>query len=42
MLEQIHRQGDDGSRFLEAAKDKKSGHRLMGFGHQVATTRHYH
>jgi citrate synthase len=42
MLEQIHREGDDGSRFMEAAKDKKSGHRLMGFGHQVAATRHYH
>jgi citrate synthase len=35
MLEQIHRDGDDGSRFMEAAKDKKSGRRLMGFGHRV-------
>jgi citrate synthase len=35
MLEQIHREGDDGSRFLQAAKDKKSGRRLMGFGHRV-------
>ena len=35
MLEQIHREGDDGSRFIEAAKDKKSGRRLMGFGHRV-------
>jgi citrate synthase len=35
MLEQIHRDGDDGSRFIEAAKDKKSGRRLMGFGHRV-------
>jgi citrate synthase len=35
MLEQIHREGDDGSRFMEAAKDKKSGRRLMGFGHRV-------
>lgn len=35
MLEQIHRDGDDGSRFVAAAKDKKSGRRLMGFGHRV-------
>ena len=35
MLGQIHREGDDGSRFVEAAKDKKSGRRLMGFGHRV-------
>jgi citrate synthase len=35
MLEQIHREGDDGSRFLAAAKDHDSGHRLMGFGHRV-------
>ena len=35
MLGQIHREGDDGSRFMEAAKDKKSGRRLMGFGHRV-------
>jgi len=35
MLEQIRREGDDGSRFLAAAKDKKSGRRLMGFGHRV-------
>ena len=35
MLEQIHREGDDGSRFLAAAKDKDSGRRLMGFGHRV-------
>ena len=35
MLEQIHRDGDDGSRFITAAKDKKSGKRLMGFGHPV-------
>jgi citrate synthase len=35
MLEQIHRDGDDGSRFIAAAKDKKSGRRLMGFGHRV-------
>jgi citrate synthase len=35
MLEQIHRTGDDGRRFIEAAKDKNSGKRLMGFGHRV-------
>jgi len=35
MLEEIRREGDDGSRFMEAAKDKKSGRRLMGFGHRV-------
>jgi citrate synthase len=35
MLEQIHQEGDDGSRFIEAAKDKNSGRRLMGFGHRV-------
>ena len=35
MLEAIHKDGDDGSRFVAAAKDKKSGRRLMGFGHRV-------
>ncbi|HEY0793030.1 MAG TPA: citrate synthase [Chthoniobacterales bacterium] len=35
MLAQIHREGDDGSRFIEAAKNKQSGRRLMGFGHRV-------
>jgi citrate synthase len=35
MLEQIHRDGDDGSKFVEAAKVKGSGKRLMGFGHRV-------
>src|SRR5262249_18682056 len=35
MLEDIHRSGDDGRRFIEAAKDKHSGKRLMGFGHRV-------
>jgi len=35
MLAEIHREGDDGSRFIKAAKDKKSGRRLMGFGHRV-------
>ncbi len=35
MLEEIYRSGDDGSKFITAAKDKKSGKRLMGFGHRV-------
>ena len=35
MLEEIHRSGDDGSRFITAAKDKNSGKRLMGFGHRI-------
>src|SRR5206468_11666600 len=35
MLEDIHQSGDDGRRFIEAAKDKKSGKKLMGFGHRV-------
>jgi citrate synthase len=35
MLEQIHQSGDDGSKFIAAAKDKNSGKRLMGFGHRV-------
>src|SRR5512138_2181139 len=35
MLSQIHDSGDDGSRFIAAAKDKNSGKRLMGFGHRV-------
>jgi citrate synthase len=35
MLEAIHKSGDNGSKFIEAAKDKKSGQRLMGFGHRV-------
>jgi len=35
MLEDIHRSGDDGSKFIAAAKDKTSGKRLMGFGHRV-------
>jgi citrate synthase len=35
MLEQIRAEGDDGSKFITAAKDKKSGRRLMGFGHRV-------
>src|SRR4051812_32833485 len=35
MLENIHLSGDDGSKFISAAKDKNSGKRLMGFGHRV-------
>ncbi|HEY1717768.1 MAG TPA: citrate synthase [Verrucomicrobiae bacterium] len=35
MLGEIHREGDDGSRFIAAAKDKNSGKKLMGFGHRV-------
>jgi citrate synthase len=35
MLEDIHRSGDDGSKFIAAAKDKTSGKRLMGFGHRI-------
>src|SRR5437016_124542 len=35
MLEEIHRSGDDGSKFIAGAKDKHSGKRLMGFGHRV-------
>jgi citrate synthase len=35
MLEDIHKSGDDGSRFIAAAKDKNSGKKLMGFGHRV-------
>lgn len=35
MLEDIHRSGDNGSRFIAQAKDKNSGKKLMGFGHRV-------
>jgi len=35
MLADIHASGDDGSKFIAAAKDKHSGKRLMGFGHRV-------
>jgi citrate synthase len=35
MLGEIHNSGDDGSKFIAAAKDKDSGRRLMGFGHRV-------
>ena len=33
MLNEIHQSGDDGSKFIESAKEGKS--RLMGFGHRV-------
>jgi len=35
MLQEIHKSGDDGSKFIAAAKDKNSGRRLMGFGHRL-------
>ena len=35
MLEAIHKEGDDGTRFVEAAKSGDRGKRLMGFGHRV-------
>src|SRR3989440_8945418 len=35
MPEEIPAEGDDGSKFIVAAKDKNSKKRLMGFGHRV-------
>lgn len=35
MLEEIHAEEDDGSRFLDQVKNKKGNRRLMGFGHRV-------
>src|SRR5688572_24689555 len=35
MLEAIHQDGGDVSKFVKLAKDKTSGVRLMGFGHRV-------
>ncbi|HEX3728494.1 MAG TPA: citrate/2-methylcitrate synthase, partial [Opitutaceae bacterium] len=35
MLQSIHDEGDDGSRFIEAAKSGGKANRLMGFGHAV-------
>jgi citrate synthase len=35
MLGQINSTGDDGKQFLQKVKDKKTGLRLMGFGHRV-------
>jgi citrate synthase len=35
MLQTIHDEGDDGTRFIEAAKSGNKNTRLMGFGHAV-------
>jgi citrate synthase len=35
MLETIHADGGDVQKWIERAKDKESGFRLMGFGHRV-------
>jgi citrate synthase len=35
MLQSIHDEGDDGTRFVEAAKQGSKSNRLMGFGHPV-------
>jgi citrate synthase len=35
MLEEIHKDGGDSSKFIALAKKKDSGFRLMGFGHRV-------
>lgn len=35
MLQTIHDEGDDGTRFIEAAKSGNKSTRLMGFGHAV-------
>ncbi len=35
MLEIIHSEGDDGTRFLNEVKNKTGNRRLMGFGHRV-------
>ena len=35
MLKQIHNDGGDVQKFVNLAKDKDSGFRLMGFGHRV-------
>jgi citrate synthase len=35
MLEEIHREGDDGTKFLNEVKNKVGNRRLMGFGHRV-------
>jgi citrate synthase len=35
MLTEIHQTGDNGTKFIQQAKDKHSGKRLMGFGHRV-------
>jgi citrate synthase len=35
MLREIYQTGGDPKKFMEEVKDKKSGRRLMGFGHRV-------
>jgi citrate synthase len=35
MLEEIHREGDDGTKFLNEVKNKVGNRKLMGFGHRV-------
>jgi citrate synthase len=35
MLEEIHKDGDDGTKFLNEVKNKTGNRRLMGFGHRV-------
>ena len=35
MLEAIHKDGGDVSKYVAMAKDKNSGFKLMGFGHRV-------
>ena len=35
MLETIHKEGDDGTKFLNEVKNKIGNRRLMGFGHRV-------
>src|SRR5581483_8579919 len=35
MLESIHAEGDDGTKFIQAAKSGNADKRLMGFGHRV-------
>jgi len=35
MLEEIHQDGDDGTKFLNEVKNKIGNRRLMGFGHRV-------
>ena len=35
MLEEIHQDGDDGTKFLNEVKNKTTHRRLMGFGHRV-------
>ena len=35
MLEEIHQDGDDGTKFLNDVKNKTDSRRLMGFGHRV-------